>query len=313
MPLGIAGFSQAALFEASRQASADAPSDNLKLGNMLLSQHRYPEAMEHYEAILSLNMHDEEARRNELAASVALALQARREGNQEAALGCLQHAREYLPDDPTLLTDLGIQAQFVHQLPLAQEVLVNALKLKPGDLTATYALARVETDRQQFPSAEAHMREYLQAKPDDATAHFGLGHLLYMEQRLEEARTEFQTSIELQPAQSESYYQLGQMDLDAHRDAESRLLFEKTLKRDAHHGGALTGMGIVSYRAKEFAIARDQLMAAVQSSPDYQPAHYYLGLTLARLGDKEASDRELTLATQLAAAQQAPARPQTQP
>ena len=305
MPSGVAGIFQA---PASAAASALVRS-RLTEGRGFLEERRYPEAMDSFEAVLSRDLQNGEARQGELAAATALALEARRAGNQQAALACLEHAREHLPDDATLLTDLGIQAQLVHELKLAGEALEGALRLQPNDPAATYALARVETDRQQFPAAEPHMRAYLAMRPDDASAHFGLGHLLYMEQRLEEARAEFERSIVLQPVQTESYYQLGQMDLDAHRDAEAAANFEKTLGRDPHHGGALTGMGIVAYRAKEFEAARGRLTAAVASAPEYQPAHYYLGLTLARVGDKAASHRELAIATQLAEAQQGVVRP----
>jgi len=283
----------------------DAFSANLTFGKLLLSQQSYPEAMDRFETALATHVRDPEARAGELTAATQLALHARQSGNQDAALKCLQHARLHLADDPTLLTDLGIQAHLLHQLPEASEALNAALRLRPNSSTALYALARVETDWQRFPAAESHLRAYLVTHPDDASAHFGLGHLLFMQQHLEDARTEFNRSIELQPLQTESYYQIGQMDLDAHADADAAVLFEKALGRNPRHGGALTGMGILAYRAKQYTSARGRLTAAVESSPGYQPAHYYLGLTLARLGEKAASDHELALATQLTETQHA--------
>lgn len=279
--------------------SPNSPEANNALGKLLLGQHRYPEAMDRFETVLATNLRDGEARKGELRAASALALQARAAGNQNAALACLKHARENLPNDPTLLTDLGIQAHDMKLLVTAHEALAAALALKPDDLTAMYAIARVETDQQHFPAAERHFRAYLAARPKDATAHYGLGRLLAMELRNGDAKAEFERSIALQPVQTESYYELGQMALDARHDAEAEPLFRKVLTRDPKHGGALAGMGILSFRRQDYASAESYLAKAVGNAPDYQPAHYYYGLTLARLGKKEQSERELQIAISL--------------
>lgn len=290
------------------QAIAASPTNaaaNNALGKLYFSEHRYSEAMERFEAVLATNLRDLDARRGELSAAVTLALQVRAE-KPEAALECLQHARENLPDDPALLTDLGIQAQAMNQLALANESLNAALKLKPGDLTALYALARVETDQMHSTSAEKHFRAYLAARPDDATAHYGFGYLLQMQLKTAEATKEFERSIELQPVQTESYYSLGQIALDAQRDAEADPLFRKTLARDPNHGGALTGMGILAYRAKQYVEAEGYLAKAIVSAPDYQQAHYYYSLALAHVGKKAEAEQQLKIAASL---QQKPGMP----
>ena len=305
-------FPQTSIQQAAARAPGsdpNSPAANIELGETLLREHRYPEAMERFETVLDANRDDPDARKDELAAATALALEARAAGHPEAALACLTHARKSLPDDPTLLTYLGIQAHQMHLLPQAAEALKTALSLSPERLDTIYALARVETDQDHLPEAEQHLRTYLALRPSDPSAHFGLGHVLERQQKTEAAAAEFRRSIELQPTQTESYYQLGQMALDLHDDASARPLFEKTLARNPRHGGALTGVGIIAYRAKDYQMARQQLSAATDASPDYQPAHYYLGLTLARLGDKPGSDRELQLAIQLARKQQGRGEP----
>lgn len=293
------------------RAIAASPSDpvaNNALGNLYVSEKRYPEAMDRFETVLSTNLRDTEARRGELSSVVALALGVRTQ-DPEAALECLKHARQYLPDDPTLLTDLGIQAHAMKRFALANEALTAALALKPNDLTALYALARVETDQMHSKSAEEHFRAYLAVRPNDATAHYGLGHLYQMQLRTDDAIKEFKRSIELQPIQTESYYQLGQIALDAHQDAEARSMFEKTLSRSSTHGGALTGMGILAFRIKQYDSAQQYLKRATEASPDYQPAHYYLGLTLARLGQKDDAKKELKVAADLDHQQQGKGNP----
>lgn len=277
--------------------------ENLQTGQSLLADHHAPEAMDRFESVLDVDASNAAARSGELAAATELALSAHRAGHPEVALQVLEHARTKLTDDPQLLFALGSEALEVHALPEASKALTLARKLRPDDLDILYMLARVQIEEQHLPGAEANLRTYLAALPNDATAHFGLGRVLAMEQRADEARVEFQRSIALQTVQTESYYQVGQLDLDEHKDAEAALLFRKALERDPGHGGALTGMGILAYRAKDYPKAEGYLTAAVKASPEYAPAHYNRGLVLLRLGKKEEGNQELLRATELGHAQ----------
>ena len=287
-------------------SSPNSPVANNALGRLLLEEHHYPEAMDRFETVLAIHLQDREARQGELKAATELALSARRANRPDAALMALQHARTKMPDEPQLLLDLGIQATEIGQLNTAQEALNEAHRIAPDNLDVLYALARVETDEQHTSAAEADLRAYLAKRPNDASAHYGMGHLFAMEQRKTEAHAEFERSIQLQPVQTESYYQLGQLELDMQHDSQAAPFFQKVLTRDPAHGGALTSMGILAFRAKDYTQAEQYLARAEKAAPDYQPAHYYRGLALARLGQKEESQRELQLATELDRKQQGP-------
>jgi Flp pilus assembly protein TadD len=280
-------------------ASPTLAKPNTVLGELLLKEHRDPEAMDRFETVLAVDVKNAYARRGELAAATELAITSRDAGHPEVALSVLQHARTRLPDDAKLLLELGIQAGELHLSAEAVEAFNAARKLAPHDPDLLYALASAETDQQRVQAAEADLRAYLAIRPTDASAHFGLGHVLAMEVRTDEARAEFEWSIQLQPVQTESYYQIGQIQLDAHQDAKAEPLFRKTLERDPTHGGALTGMGVLSFRAKQYAKAEQYLASAEKTSPDYAPAHYYRGLCLARLGRKDEADGELRVAAEL--------------
>ncbi len=266
-------------------------------------------AMSSCEADLHADPTSKAAQICEREATVALALQQRNRGDAQACLDTLERGRRAIPGDVVLLLDLGIQAQTMHHLQRAADVLQQALLLEPDNGKVLYALARVETDRQLFASAETHYLKYLRQQPSDATAHYGLGRAYQMQQKVEEALLEFRRSIDLMPVQTEAYYQLGEIALDAGDDALGSAMFAKVLERMATHGGALTGMGILNYRRKDFAAAQQYLAQAVADAPTYQPAHYYLGLTDARLGLKDASQKELALAVELADEQQGKGRP----
>ncbi len=287
-------------------SSPNSPAANIALGKLMLEEHRDPEAMDRFETVLAIDLRDKEAREGELAAVTELAMSARRENRPDAALKVLEHARTKLPDDPKLLLDLGIQETEMGLLPEATESLQAARKLDANDPDILYALGRLEMVQQHLQAAEADLRAYLAKRPQDASAHFGLGKVLEVAQRTTEAKAEFERSIQLQPAQTESYYELGQLELEVQHDAQAAPLFQKVLARDATHGGALTGMGIIAFRSKDYTQAEQYLARAEKAAPDYQPAHYYRGLALARLGQKDESQRELQIAAELDRKQQGP-------
>lgn len=298
-PIGAMGLLTRAL-----TASPNSPAANLMAGQLLVIEHRYPEAMDRFETVLAIDLRNSEARKGEVTAATDLAISARRDGHPEAALTALEHARSKLPDDPGLLLDLGIQAEELGRIPEAAEALQEARKLDSKNPDVIYALARLEMAEQHVQDAEADLRAYLAMRPEDASAHFGLGHVLSMEQKNDQARAEFERSIELQPVQTESYYELGQIELEMQHDAAAEPLFAKVLARDPKHGGALTGMGTIEFRKKDYTQAEQYLARAEAAAPDYQPAHYYRGLALARMGRAEESRTELATAAELDRKQQ---------
>lgn len=295
---GNADAAKELLWQALR-ASPNSPPANLMLGRMLLAEHRDPEAMDRFETVLAIDPHSADARAGELAAVTELAVRMREEGHPERALLALKHSQAYLYDDPQLLLELGIQLNELGNAAGAVDVLKTGQKRQPDDLQILYALARAEFSKQDMAAAESGFRAYLEKRPGDASAHFGLGRVLEVLQRTDDARTEFRRSIELQPLQTESYYELGDMELKAGHDAEAEQLFAKVLARDAKHGGALTDMGEIDFRRKDFAGAEQWLSKAEAAAPAYPPAHYYRGLALARLGRKDESEGELKKATEL--------------
>ncbi len=249
-------------------------------------------AMKPFEAVLTTHPQDEVARKGEVKAAAAEALSLRNAGAMDAALAVLARARRYVPNDPSLLMDFGIQANSMHLYRDAEAALEQAHKFAPDDPKILYGLAHVELDEQKMPQAEADLRAYLKMCPDDATAHYGLGLLLHMMVKDDEAKLELERSLKLEPQQTESWYELGEIAFDRHEDAEARADYEKVLQRDPTHGGALTGMGILAYRAKDYPSAERYLSQAVVDAPNYPAAHRFYAMLLTRLGKKLQADRE---------------------
>jgi tetratricopeptide (TPR) repeat protein len=269
-------------------------------GTALLQSGKVSEARDAFESVLEVNPSNNEAEDGEVASSERLALQARGEGRMNDALTYLVRAQQFVPKNEHLLFDLGIQEDDMHLYQDADRTLATAEQLNPGDPNVIYAVARVKMDLGQLSAAEEKMLAYLKLRPEDASAHYGLARVYQLGLQFDKARTEFQRCIELQPVQTEAYYQLGDIALGQGNFAEAISEFSRTLARDPKHGGALAGTGQAYFKQKQYVQAAEYLQRAIAAAPNYQTAHYYLGLTLARLGRKEDSERELSLATKLA-------------
>jgi tetratricopeptide (TPR) repeat protein len=272
---------------------------HVKLGQVRLAQGLNEDALKSFETVLAVSPDSRAAREGEVRAAEAAALADRNTGIDGSALLCLIRARKFVPDDPRLLLDFGIQAESMQIYADADAALTKARDLAPDDPKLLYALAHVEFDEQKMQQAEVNLRAYLKIRPDDATAHYGLGRLLHMLIKDDEAKAELERSIALKPGQSGSYNVLGEIALGLNQPDEAKKNFERVLSLAPHHGGALTGLGILAYRAKDYAAAEEYLESAVTFAPDYVAAHHYYSLVLARLGHEAESKREADLATTL--------------
>ncbi len=219
--------------------------------------------------------------------------------DREKALSFLLRARKLAPNDPDVTFDLGMIELRMSLFPDAVDAFQQTLKVHSDNAPATYGLGRALMELAKFQDAHDQFVRYVALRPDDASGHYALGRSSAALQLTPEASSEFQKSIALQPVQTESYFRLGLLDLDAkdYRAAEDNL--RHVLGRDPKHAGALAALGRVKLETKKYDEAADLLQRAIASDNSLREAHYYLGLTYARVGRKEDSDQQLQIATQL--------------
>jgi tetratricopeptide (TPR) repeat protein len=273
---------------------------SLQQAAALRDEGKLSEARDAFEQVLAAEPANAAAQEGEVEVSERMALDARAAGKMDEALKDLLRAQKFAPENPRLLYDLGILEDEMRLYIDADKTLAHLEQMAPQDPKVEYAVGHVKLDLGQLDAAEEKMQAYLKVYPDDASAHYGLGRVYRLKAQLDRASAEFERSIELRPQQTEAYYQLGDVELQQGHYADALANFSKTLERNPRHGGALAGTGIAYFKQKQYDKAEEALEKAVSSAPDYQPGHYYLGLTLARLGKKEESERELALATKLA-------------
>jgi tetratricopeptide (TPR) repeat protein len=217
----------------------------------------------------------------------------------EKALSLLLRARKLAPDDPGVLFDLGMIELRMSLFPDAIDSFQQTLRFRGNDAQAIYGLGRAFMELAKFQDAHDQFVNYVALRPGDASGYYALGMSSAALQLASESSSEFQKSIALQPAQTESYFQLGLLDLDAKDYAAAERNLQHVLGRDPKHSGALAALGRVKLETKKYDEAADVLQRAVLSDNSLREAHYYLGLTYARMGRKEDSDQQLQIASEL--------------
>ena len=233
-------------------------------------------------------------------AAEKVALDERTSQDMHAAVGTLLAAQKLVPDNPQLLFDLGVLEDQVGLFVDADATVTHLQQLTPEESKVIYLAARVKMDEGQLTQAQTLMNTYLQQQPDDASAHYGMGRIYQLQQIGEQARAEFEKSLRLKPEQTESHYQLEDMAVKAGQFEQGIVEARKVLARNPQHGGALTDLGIAYFRMKNYEEAAKALEQAVTAAPEFQTGHYYLGLSLAKLGRKQESDEQLALASKMA-------------
>src|ERR1700722_5448511 len=121
--------------------------------------------MNAFEELLKTNALNPVARKGEVDTAVKYSLAKRRERREEAALWLLLRARYWVPDNPDLLADLGVQEDGLKLFVDADKTLAEALRIRPNDLNALYTMARVKMDLGQMQSAEQAWLSYIKHDP----------------------------------------------------------------------------------------------------------------------------------------------------
>lgn len=220
-------------------------------------------------------------------------------GDSEKALAILIQARKLGPSDPNTLFDFGMVALRMSLFPDAIQAFREVLEIRKDDPSATYGLGRALMGQAKFEDARDVFQKYVELRPNDASGYYALGLTLANLQQNAGARQEFARSIELAPVQTESYFQLGLLDLAANQLDDATARFQHVLQRDPGHAGALTGLGEVEFKRKDYEHAVESLERAVARDPSLRQAHYYLGLSYARMGRRQEAETELQTASKL--------------
>jgi tetratricopeptide (TPR) repeat protein len=274
-------------------------SAHVSLGMLYVQMSKPDEAVLQFQEALRLDADRSDARSSLVGVWREQAREAVGKNDPEKALSLLLRAQKVSPHEPDTLYDLGMVELKMSLFPDAILAFTEASKLRRDDANALYGLGRAQTAIVSFEEAHETFVRYCELRPSDASGHYALGMTLEALLRTQDARSQFEKSIALQPVQTESYFQLGRISLESGDVGVALAQFRRVLARDPHHAGALAGTGRLRFEEKDYPRAVELLEKAIAADASSREAHYYLGMTYARMNRGEDSEKELAIATRL--------------
>jgi tetratricopeptide (TPR) repeat protein len=243
-------------------ASAPGDPDALFTLGLALSEQDVTEAITTFQRVLSVAPRHALARYN-------LALALRRVDRLPEAIAELDRAIAIEARSQPYY-QLGVI--YLHQgdLTRAANALRDAIRLDDRYADAYSALGAVLTAQSDWAGAASALRQAIVLRPDLFTARYALANVL------------LRTGDAAGAARA--------------RADGDRLRLEAAALQE---GGALTAVGIAKLDAGELLPALDMFRRATAACPSCAPAHYQLGRTLQRLGEKEAARTAFARARQL--------------
>ena len=215
-------------------------------------------------------------------------------------------------------------------LTLAVSELRTWLKTRPGDLQASYLLARTyqhislsllgrlladlpesysahmllaETyeNSESYDKAIAEYRKAEQMAPDLPGIHYSLGHLLAKIGNREQAMAELNAALRLNPNDARANAELGSILVALGDQSKGIACLKKALFIEPDLWEAHRDLGEAYYNQKDFTTAAAELQKAINHDPDGS-AHYQLGLVYRALGRSVDARRMLAQAQRMKAA-----------
>ncbi|MCX6349725.1 MAG: tetratricopeptide repeat protein, partial [Candidatus Aureabacteria bacterium] len=216
----------------------------------------------------------------------------------QTALAYLKEAAELAPDNPAVLSDLGLAYDRAGQPGPARETLQRALQANPHYVRAALNLAVLEARGKGVGGEAAEYRRALIVKPGDVAWGFdgeesdfveklvsgldgylavGIDYLslyeliqnAYRDQPiLKDLVPILEKKAAQQPLKPQFQHLLGLAYQDAGKTKEAEERFKKALKLDSDFAAAHLSMGYLYAQQGKTALARDHLEAFIALSPD---------------------------------------------
>ncbi|MCK4620801.1 MAG: tetratricopeptide repeat protein [Desulfuromonadales bacterium] len=208
------------------------------LGNALVDQERFDEAMHHFSEALKIEPDFANVHYN-----MGSALN--RQGKYREAISHYSEAIKIDPEYEEAHFNLGNVLARQGRLEEAMAHFSEALKIKPDYAEAHFNLGNALTRLGQPEEAIDHFIEALKIRPEYAEAHYDLGITFARQGRLEEAIDHFSEAIKINPEYVEAHFNLGNALARQGMFEEARDHFSEALKIEPNHMAARRGVEAV--------------------------------------------------------------------
>ena len=224
-------------------------------------------------------------------------------GNQaSAAAEALGRAIALAPNSEEVL---GAYARFSlgHGNPIQAILALEPLtRMHPREAEYAYLLGVARMQVGEMAEAAEALQAAAALDPGRALTRIALGLALNQVNRFDEARDALAAALRLEPDNVEALAAMSETAEGLGMLAEASRFAERALAARPDHPTALVALGTTRLKEGRFEDAREALDRAVGADPESIKGHYQLSLALARLGDREGSERHLRLSREAQAA-----------
>jgi tetratricopeptide (TPR) repeat protein len=171
---------------------------------------------------------------------------------------------------------LGLIAFHVGKLPLAIELIVNAISINRTVSLYHRNLGELCRRLGRIDDAIAAGRRAVELNAKDLDAHYNLGIALIDKGACEAATQSLRQAIEIDPKHGMSWNNLGSALEKLGNQADAEAAYAQAIALNPQHAEAQNNLGAIYSEQGRLEEAREHFNAAIEANPDFMDAHFNL-------------------------------------
>jgi tetratricopeptide (TPR) repeat protein len=225
---------------------------------------------------------------------VAMALEERR---PDAAMDRIRRQMARAPKSAGLPFVLGRVHESRGDTDGAEKAYLKALELEPALVSAYLALGQLYERLKRYDQALANASEAVKRNPKNLAAHMITGVIYERKGDTGNAQKAYENALALSPRFAPAANNLAYLYSEYGGDKERALHLAQRAKESAPQEPHISDtLGWILYKRGVYQRALSLLKESAAKLPDNPEVHYHLGMTYAKLGDKEGARNALTKA-----------------
>jgi tetratricopeptide (TPR) repeat protein len=214
-----------------------------------------------------------------------LARIAKAQGDEKGALGYLAHARDMLPDNPSLSYEFGAICLQMGLYGESRKALDDAVKLAPDNPQYNLGLGTVISFSEDPSQALPYLTKYRTLRPQDPAGMFVLGATYFRAKDFDSAVPWLKLATSDANTSADAYFYLGRIARQEGRSDEAVVDLNKSLTARPNHPDVLAELGQISVASGNYAQATSYFGRAIQLESDNYAANFGLLELYARTND----------------------------
>ncbi len=210
---------------------------------------------------------------------IALAALHRRLGDPEASTAAIERAAKARPDDPLVLTALGVNAYLAKDRAAAREFFEKARAVAPRAVAASVNLALLQWEEGSIEGARKELERALAVEPSNPEALANLAVVDGARGAYDQAAERFKQALDAGAPKRGVLYNLGALQLQSGRIPEAIQTLQRVLDIDPEHIPARNNLGLLQLLRGQ----PEEALATLGAARDDSPAGALLAYNLALL------------------------------